>query len=95
MSDNTVLIIASDNGGEGSILGNSYPFKGHKGSYYRGGISATALIHSRLIPVSARGSTYSGLTHVTDWLPTLMGLATDGDWMSGYTDVVIDGVDIS
>ena len=42
-----------------------------------------------------KGSSYSGLMHVTDWYPTLMNLATDGDWsgktISGYD---LDGVDM-
>lgn len=65
MSENTVLIIAGDNGGEVHIPGNSYPFKGHKGSVMRGGISNTAIIHSNLIPKSVRGSEYSKLVHIT------------------------------
>ena len=43
-----------------------------------------------------KGSSYSGLMHVTDWYPTLMNLATDGDWsgktISGYD---LDGVDMT
>ena len=35
MADNTVLIIASDNGGVSSMTGSSYPFRGNKGSFYR------------------------------------------------------------
>jgi len=47
------------------VEGNSYPLKGHKGSFYRGGLSATAIIQSSLIPVEARGSSYNGLVHVS------------------------------
>lgn len=65
MSENTVMIIVSDNGGESVIPGNSYPFKGHKGSFYRGGVSSTAIVHSKSIPVRTRGSVYDGLVHVT------------------------------
>jgi arylsulfatase B/arylsulfatase I/J len=35
MADNTLIILASDNGGVSSMPGNSYPFKGSKGSYFR------------------------------------------------------------
>ena len=48
--DNTILIIASDNGGDKTGVGSSYPFKGQKGSAWNGGVAATALIHSKLLP---------------------------------------------
>jgi arylsulfatase B/arylsulfatase I/J len=35
MADNTVLIVASDNGGERTMYGNSYPYRGGKGNYFR------------------------------------------------------------
>jgi len=80
MSENTLLVIASDNGGEATVLGNSVPWKGHKGSYYRGGVSANAFIHGKLVPESMQGQSYSGQMHVADWLPTLMNVATNSDW---------------
>lgn len=84
----------SDNGGESTIPGNSVPFRGFKGSYNRGGVSATALIHSQLLPTEIRGSTYDGLLHVSDWLPTFMGLATDKQWTGSLTGAVLDGMDV-
>ena len=65
MADNTIMIIASDNGGEATMPGNSYPFRGQKGSYFNGGMMATALIHSKLLPASSWGTTYGGLMHIT------------------------------
>ena len=35
MAENTVVILASDNGGVATMPGNSHPFKGSKGSYFR------------------------------------------------------------
>lgn len=99
LSENTIMIIMSDNGGEKTIKGNSYPFRGHKGSLYRGGLSCRAVLYSsntELIPSHRRGSTYSGQMHVTDWLPTLMNLATNGEWISSnsMSGKEIDGVDM-
>eukprot|EP01035_Chromulina_nebulosa_P018932 gene18932-24739_t len=94
MSDNTVIIFASDNGGADEIVGNSVPFRGHKFSQNRGGISAHAFIHSALIPDSSKGTVYDGLMHVTDWLPTIMNLATEGEWSGSYSGNDIDGVDM-
>jgi arylsulfatase B/arylsulfatase I/J len=65
MSSNTVLVISSDNGGENTVKGNNYPYKGAKGAYTRGGVSGTALIHSPLIPDAVRGTTYYGQSHIT------------------------------
>jgi arylsulfatase A-like enzyme len=93
MGDNTILIIAGDNGGESSMSGSSYPFKGHKGSVLRGGVSNHAIIHSNLIPSTSRGVTYSENVHITDWLPTLMGLATNKQWTGSYSGADLDGVD--
>jgi hypothetical protein len=93
MADNTIMILVSDNGGEATILGNSDPFVGNKGSFFRGGLSGTGFIHSKWIPEDVRGGTYEGQMHVTDWLPTLMGLATDNDWDGGLFGIDIDGVD--
>ena len=50
-----------------------------------------AFIHSPLLPAAARGSTYAGVFHVSDWLPTLISGAL------GVPDAVssdaLDGVD--
>ena len=93
MAKNTVLVVVSDNGGEQSVPGNSLPFIGSKGSYFRGGLSATGLVHSQLLPKHARGTSYDGQMHVTDWLPTLMGLATDNQWTGSLVGAELDGVD--
>lgn len=95
-SDNTILIVASDNGGDTENKGGSYPFLGAKGSTYRGGVSVPAFIHSKLIPESRRGSTYDGNVHVTDWLPSLMNVATNGEWSGSFggSSVVIDGINV-
>lgn len=93
MADNTVMVIVSDNGGEESVPGNSYPFIGNKGSYFRGGLSGTGIVHSKLLPKGVRGKSYSGQMHVTDWLPTLMGLATNNEWTGSLFGAELDGID--
>ena len=88
--NNTIMVVAGDNGGEGLINGTSYPFRGNKFDTYNGGVRTNAFIHSPLIDASLRGTTYTGKMHVTDWLPTLMGLATDNAWTNTSE---IDGYD--
>jgi arylsulfatase A-like enzyme len=65
LRENTYLIISGDNGGEGTIPGNAYPYRGQKGSYWRGGVSNTALIHSPMLSNSLRGKVYDGYFHIT------------------------------
>lgn len=65
MSSNTVLIVVGDNGADKLINGGSYPYRGAKGSTYRGGVSVNCIIHSQLIDEDRRGSTYDGVVHVT------------------------------
>jgi arylsulfatase A-like enzyme len=94
MYDNTLFILASDNGGANPEKGSSYPWKGGKGSMFRGGSSANAFIYgsSNIIPEERRGTKYEGLMHVTDWLPTLMGVATNNEWTGSYVGNTVDGV---
>ena len=64
-SENTIIIISGDNGGVPATKGSNYPFKGYKGSTMRGGVSNTAIIHSRLINEDLRGTEFSGSVHIT------------------------------
>uniref|UniRef100_A0A7S3XL37 Sulfatase N-terminal domain-containing protein n=1 Tax=Heterosigma akashiwo TaxID=2829 RepID=A0A7S3XL37_HETAK len=87
--DNTVLIVASDNGGCTHYGGNNWPLRGGKNSLWEGGLRVPAFIHSPLLPEAARGTTYEELVHVSDWLPTIMGmLGVDGPFLK-----TLDGVD--
>ena len=92
--DNTILIVVSDNGGESNLLGANYPFRGAKGSTYRGGVSVQGFIHSKLITDDMKGQSYHGIVHITDWLPTIMGLATNYEWSGSLIGSALDGVDM-
>ena len=70
------------------------PWKGSAGTFFRGGVSSTAFVHSPLIGSKYRGSTYTGTMHVVDWLPTLMHAATNGAWSAPLSGQVIDGIDL-
>lgn len=59
-------------------------------------VRGTAILHGGFLPPLMRGIEWGGLSHLVDWLPTLLGRATDGAWASngllnGYE---MDGVDI-
>lgn len=68
LTENTLVVFSSDNGGE--RLGHSYPFRGHKGNLYEGGIRIPALARwPRHVP-AGRVSDQVNLT--MDWTATLL-----------------------
>lgn len=55
-----------------------------------GGTKVDSFIYSPLIPESLRGTNYTGLMHVTDWLPTIVELT--GSEYSPSSSNALDGV---
>jgi arylsulfatase I/J len=60
---------------------------------FSGGTKVDAFVYSPLLPAAAVGTSYAGLMHVSDWLPTLLGLA--GVSFSARDGYALDGVDQS
>ena len=84
MYQNSVLVVASDNGGSVSDGGNNWPLRGAKKDYYQGGIRVPGFVHSPFLSKAGRsGVTYDHLVHVSDWMPTLVGGAARID-LSSY-----------
>ena len=75
--DNTIIIYTSDNGAQGGQGGTSFPLRGFKTQLYEGGVRVPAFVTggSALLPAAVRGTSNYKLIHVTDWLPTIVGLA--------------------
>ena len=88
--DNSYIIFASDNGGCPTAGGRNYPLRGTKGSLFEGGTKVDAFVYSPLLNDEMQGVEYDGLFHVTDWFPTILGLAEitykpeDGYELSGF-----------
>ena len=51
-------------------------FRGTKGTFYEGGIRSIAFIGGGYVPQSQRGTQRNEMMHGSDWLPTIIGLAT-------------------
>lgn len=87
VSDDTLVIFASDNGGYEDAAKNA-PLRGHKGTLYEGGVRVPACMRwpGQLEP----GTVVSQSIHIVDLFPTLVGLA-QGDADAGQP---LDGVDV-
>lgn len=68
IAENTLVVFSSDNGGE--RLGHSYPFRGHKGNLYEGGIRVPVLARWPRRIEAGQVSDHVNLT--MDWTATLL-----------------------
>eukprot|EP01147_Barroeca_monosierra_P010207 gene10207-2364_t len=96
--ENTIIVLSADNGGTYEhgmpVPGSSnFPLRGHKYSYFEGGVRASAFVHSPLLPADVIGTETYALMHISDWWTTfieLAGLHAD----DGYNQAPPDGVNV-
>jgi len=81
MYENSVIIVASDNGGCSHNTGSNYPLRGEKNTLFEGGLRVNAFVHSPLFPEDVQGTTLDCMVHNVDWLPTILkgAVGWDGD----------------
>ena len=86
LSENTLIIFTSDNGGIRAIS-NQYPLRAGKGSYYEGGIKVP-MIFSWKGKIEAKTESYERVSNL-DFYPTIKKLV-------GYNESIdLDGVDLT
>lgn len=72
LADNTIIIFTSDNGGHRQWTTN-YPFRGHKGNFYEGGIRVPLII--KWPGVTTAGSVSDFPVISNDYYPTMLEMA--------------------
>ena len=72
LTDNTIIIFTSDNGGFGHVTSN-YPLRGNKGNFYEGGIRVPAIV--KWPGVTKPGTVSSTVLIGPDFYPTMLEMA--------------------
>ena len=74
LGNNSVLVVASDNGGSTWFGGNNQPLRGAKTTAFEGGVRVPAFLKDFSTGQMhlGGGRQWDGLMHVSDWMPTLL-----------------------
>jgi arylsulfatase A-like enzyme len=92
LGNNSVMIVTSDNGGSTWFGGSNVPLRSGKNTPFEGGVKVPGFVVDYTPQddyFGAKGRSYNGMMHISDWLPTLYSLA--GGNLANLPG--IDGVD--
>ena len=97
--NNTVFVLSADNGGTAEhgppVPGSSnFPLRGHKYSWFEGGVRSASFVASPLLPEAVRGTRNHGLFHIADWWAVFAVLAGQPPKDDCDGCVHLDGLDI-
>lgn len=73
LAENTLLLVASDNGGTNKQVDNNAPYFGNKATYHEGGVRTPLII--RWPGRFSGGEVFDGIVSNLDYLPTLVAAA--------------------
>jgi arylsulfatase A-like enzyme len=78
LGNNSILIVTSDNGGSTWFGGSNVPLRSGKNTPFEGGVKVPGFVVDYTpqdIYLGAKGRSYNGLMHISDWFPTLYSIA--------------------
>ena len=70
ISDDTIIVFSTDNGGQTAWGSSNWPLRGNKATVFEGGIRGFGFVWDKSLPNPNRDSTQ--LMHITDWYPTVV-----------------------
>ena len=84
-----IYVYVLDNGGRARTGGYNTPLRGEKGGLWEGGFRAVGFVNSPLLAERRQGAVLQNLMHISDWFPTLVGVAG-----GNMDDLPLDGTDM-
>jgi arylsulfatase B/arylsulfatase I/J len=89
----TLVVLAADNGGHVGASGNNAPLRGEKSTNFEGGVRGVSFIHWPGLAPALQGTVSHDVVAVADWLPTFVAGAAGLELEADSFRYGLDGVD--